>query len=243
MKNQYFGDVNDYLKYGLLRCIQAATGQPIGVHWMLTENDGSTDGELRQYLRDRDTWGGCDRELHDALSRLLEPQVLPHVDHARAWSLVPDAAYFAGLVPDDPHPRERQFQDATAALSHCPVLFLDPDNGVEVKSVGYGRKHSSKYVYWRELTALYARGHSLVVYQHYPRVSRGVFHDALADSFRAALGAREVAVFSTPRVAFVLALQEAHASHLPAIRSAVSARWGGRITQVGDAVSTSGGTP
>jgi len=35
MKNQYFGDINDYRKYGLLRCF-AEAGLNIGVCWMLT---------------------------------------------------------------------------------------------------------------------------------------------------------------------------------------------------------------
>ena len=53
MKNQYFGDVNDYRKYGLLRLL-AHAGLKIGVCWMLTE-DGrkgarKRNGEQRRYL-------------------------------------------------------------------------------------------------------------------------------------------------------------------------------------------------
>ena len=36
MKNQYFGDVNDYRKYGLLRLLGRAGKVKIGVCWMLT---------------------------------------------------------------------------------------------------------------------------------------------------------------------------------------------------------------
>jgi hypothetical protein len=43
MKDQYFGDVNDYLKYGLLRCF-AEAGWRVGVCWMLTPDDGGRDG-------------------------------------------------------------------------------------------------------------------------------------------------------------------------------------------------------
>jgi DNA helicase II / ATP-dependent DNA helicase PcrA len=42
VKDQYFGDVNDYIKYGLLRCLSRA-GIGVGVCWMLTPNDQGTD--------------------------------------------------------------------------------------------------------------------------------------------------------------------------------------------------------
>lgn len=43
MKHQYFGDVNDYRKYGLLRTL-AKDDIHILINWMLTPNDGSADG-------------------------------------------------------------------------------------------------------------------------------------------------------------------------------------------------------
>jgi hypothetical protein len=44
MKNQYFGDINDYRKYGLLRMLQSSGGGRLLVAWMLTPDDGSRDG-------------------------------------------------------------------------------------------------------------------------------------------------------------------------------------------------------
>ena len=55
MKVQYFGDVNDYRKYALLRLI-ANTGLKIGVNWLLTPDDGRTDGNKRGYLAQREAW-------------------------------------------------------------------------------------------------------------------------------------------------------------------------------------------
>ena len=229
MKNQYFGDVNDYRKYGLLRCIAEATGLPIGVLWMLTKDDGRSDGEFRRYLADGSVWSRHDAKLHDALSRLLVPGETRRVTHAERWGLVPGATYFDHVFPDAALARAAVFQEACKKLSPCPFVFLDPDNGVEVKSVSYGRKRSSKYVYWSEMATLFERGHSLLVYQHYQRVKRSAFEDSLAEKFRSRLGAKDVAVFSTPHVAFFLALQESHAVHLPGIRATVGARWRGQI--------------
>jgi hypothetical protein len=47
MKNQYFGDVNDYRKYGLLRALQSTWNGSLLVAWMLTPDDGGRDGRFR----------------------------------------------------------------------------------------------------------------------------------------------------------------------------------------------------
>ena len=46
MKNQYFGDINDYRKYGLLRIVAGPGKMSLLVAWMLTPDDGKTDGEI-----------------------------------------------------------------------------------------------------------------------------------------------------------------------------------------------------
>ena len=44
MKDQYVGDVNDYVKYGFLRALSAARAGPLVVCWMLTPSDEGPDG-------------------------------------------------------------------------------------------------------------------------------------------------------------------------------------------------------
>ena len=39
MKNQYFGDINDYRKYGLLRILSTYGPIKTAVCWMLTPDD------------------------------------------------------------------------------------------------------------------------------------------------------------------------------------------------------------
>jgi len=48
MKHQYFGDINDYRKYGPLRIL--THDLRICVCWMLTPDDRRTDGNIRAYL-------------------------------------------------------------------------------------------------------------------------------------------------------------------------------------------------
>ena len=49
MKNQYFGDIGDYGKYGLLRFL-AKRGVTIAVNWYLTPDDQPNDGSIRGYF-------------------------------------------------------------------------------------------------------------------------------------------------------------------------------------------------
>ena len=229
MKNQYFGDVNDYRKYGLLRCISEATGLSIGVLWMLTADDARPDGEFRNYLLDPHRWRHHDPLLYDRLTRLLQPGIFRNVDHADVWELVPNATYFNQILADSTAQRRQFIEIASKGLAKCSILFIDPDNGVEVKSVRYGSKNSCKYVYWHELALLFQRGHSLLVYQHYPRIPRETFESNLIQQFRSSVGASEVSVFSTPHVAFYLALQQEHAGFLPSIMTNIQTRWARQI--------------
>lgn len=228
MKHQYFGDINDYRKYGFLRCIAEATGQPLGILWLLTADDGRTDGEFRRYLQQPHRWRHHDPQLCDALSTLLQPDHARRVSHASTWELLPGAKYFDHVFADSAVERTSAMSLAAEHLSGCPFVFLDPDNGVEVRSAPFGAKGSCKYVYWRELEMLFQRGHSLLIYQHYPRVARETFHDQLGTALKERFAAKTV-IFSTPHVAFFLAVHSQHQSQLPEIERLISAHWHGQI--------------
>ena len=67
MKNQYFGDINDYLKYGLLRALIMETRLRLGVCWMLTADDGRPDGGKTRYLDQAAVWRAYEPPLFDML--------------------------------------------------------------------------------------------------------------------------------------------------------------------------------
>lgn len=69
MKNQYFGDINDYRKYSLLRAIIRAGGFRIMAAWMLTPDDASTDGKFVSYLENPDKWARQGQSLLEAFQR------------------------------------------------------------------------------------------------------------------------------------------------------------------------------
>jgi len=62
--------------------------------------------------------------------------------------------------------RSQWLNDGFSATTSCDIVFLDPDNGLEVKSVKPHQKKGPKYVYFDELTPFLRRGQSIVIYQH-----------------------------------------------------------------------------
>ena len=60
MKVQYFGDVNDYRKFALLRLLAREGRFKIGVVWMLTPDDDRAEGNRRAYAKQPDKWRSFD---------------------------------------------------------------------------------------------------------------------------------------------------------------------------------------
>jgi hypothetical protein len=211
MKNQYFGDINDYRKYGLLRALQSNGDGSLLVAWMLTADDGGRDGGLRSYLDDPETWASHDPELLDGLAGLLRSASQPSVSLIERSGLLPRTRYHTAVVPDGCSERDGWRRDLLRAASGVDLVFLDPDNGIEVPSKPVGRKGSSKYVTWQEIQALWQAGCSLLIYQHFCREVHQSFTRRLVSELGRHTGARFMEAFRTPHVLFLLAAQDRHA--------------------------------
>ena len=229
MKDQYFGDINDYRKYGLIRAIHAASGFRTLIAWMLTRDDGRTDGQTTGYLAQPNRWAGFDPDLFNTLRAALRRNARRDVSLIEQTNLLPHADYFTEFVPDAACERDQWFKALARRAQSCDLVFLDPDNGLEVKSRPYGRKDSSKHLFWSEAKALWDIGPSLLIYQHFPRVNRIEYIRRRTDELRSALPGAVIATFSTSRVAFFLALQPRHHPLRPKIVATVHKRWGDQI--------------
>jgi len=233
MKNQYFGDINDYRKYGLLRSLLGAGEMALLVAWMLTPDDGGRDGMLRSYLQAPGKWRRYDPELFDGLARMLRSAASPSVSLMERSALLPGTRYYGAMVPDGRPERAVWRRGLLHAAAAADLVFLDPDNGIEVPSKPPGRKGSCKYVTWREVELLWDAGCSLLVYQHFRRERRDAFASRLLSELRQRTGARFAEAFRTAHVLFLLAAQEAHVEPLTRGIERLSARWGAQIQGMG----------
>jgi hypothetical protein len=217
MKDQYFGDVNDYRKYGLLRAILAGTGVRLGVCWMLTGPDKRKDGRHLGYLDRPEKFRGFDHELFAWLHRTVHQFADRRTVLVEAAGLLPRAVYFSELLVDDNQNRKIWFANCRRQLEGSELVFFDPDNGLE-RSVAFGRRNSHKFLYWTEVRDTFSAGSSVLVYQHFPREARTSFIERLAERLRSETGASAVFSFVTPHVLFLLA---AHAPHAEPFRDVV----------------------
>ena len=193
MQNRYVGDIGDFGKYGLLRSLcspHAATGSPqlsLGVVWYLVPDEtGNADGNYIQYLQPSPrTWTfyrSCDPQLYDEL-RGLVLRTERYVSAVRQAEVLPTGPVFyeaplafEGMPSAGPlamglrlaH-RSRWVHDGVEAMTGRDVVFIDPDNGLEVPSTARCHKRGPKYCFFDELSPYLRRGQSLILYQHIGR--------------------------------------------------------------------------
>ena len=207
MKNQYFGDINDYRKYGLLRILTNRGEVKIAVCWMLTTDADGGDGGSIGYLDAGAKRREYDPVLYDHLREWVLMRSVRDVRGAETSAILPNCRFSPGTLPDDADARARYFEACMDIAQGCELVFFDPDNGIEVDSTKYGRKDSSKYLYWHEIERFWNSGHSLLIYQHFPRVKREPFIDGKARDLANHTGASEVISFRTSHVVFLLVPQ------------------------------------
>jgi hypothetical protein len=228
LKNQYFGDVNDYRKYGLLRAL--TNGElKTAVCWMLTPDDGHGDGGFIDYLEQPEKWCHFDPPLFHHLEQTVLHGGVRSVCQIENSDLLASCCFLSKFVPDDRGARADYHKRAMESARGCDLVFFDPDNGIEVKSKPYGRKGSSKYVYWHEIEEFWNARHSLLIYQHFPRAKRDPFIEGKARQLMERTGAPEVVSFRTSRVVFLLVPQADHSAFFRRRNEEVERTWGQEI--------------
>lgn len=179
MRHNFVNDIGDYAKYALLRalCDSSPESWRLGVIWYLTEHiEHNGDGRRRPHLSG-DGWEVIDPELLAKMrsieSRLSSPSDL-HLDLIEQSDILPTGTvYFSEPIPSSYgssmqriRQREAWFTRAKESVAKCALVFLDPDNGLEVKSVRPGSRFAGKYVAVNEMTELMENGSLVILYQH-----------------------------------------------------------------------------
>jgi hypothetical protein len=227
MKDQYVGDYNDFVKYALLRAILAKK-LPLLVCWMLTANDGSSEGGKLSYLEKPSTFRHLDSEAFDTMARLIATDSRS-VAEVETSGLLSGATYFSRPLEDHSPSRTVFFRELWQRPS--AVTFFDPDIGFEIDTRPRGRRHSSKYIYWSEVEETFRLGHSVIVFQHFTREERTAHVGRLLDRLHEGTGSNVYALQSA-HVAFLCAPQAMHEMDLVETTSELSQRWGARLALV-----------
>jgi hypothetical protein len=226
MKDQYVGDINDYRKYGLIRCLAGGVEMAVGVFWMLTQADGRNDGGKTDYLDQPRRWRHYDEPLFDGLREIVKAHPARTVQLVQGLGLLPNAGFASEILVDDPRQRKAYLSDGFEKLAGKGLLFFDPDNGLEVPSKPYGNKDSSKFLYFREVKEAIQRGHSLLIYQHFPREERSFYRQRRVSELAEATGCKSIFSFTTSHVCFLLVAQEKETEYFQGKIELVKKRWG-----------------
>ncbi len=214
MQDRYAGDIGDYGKFALLRAMEAQ-GLKLGVNWYLAKTLPSEihdDGKYRiptQYAE-------LDSELSAALNRIFDLRESRSVQALEQAHLLASELFVNEAVPKEIDQRRAWHQKALTKLADCDIVFLDPDNGLNVKSVRPGSQKSPKYVWLHEVSDYVASGKSVIVYNHRPRKKVEACLAEYAARFSAdpVLGGKHFSVMTFPRRTtrdyFIIPASQAH---------------------------------
>ncbi len=183
MQDRYSGDVGDFGKFGLLRHLLNDTGYSLGVNWYLFPNeDHNKDGRYINYLSNFQ-YQQCDNELHKKLQEVVSnSRCIISLENANIFNC--ETTYYSCPVdfyPDFPRQtknhKEQRLQlrhewqkRAISKLLYTNVLFLDPDNGLQIDSCkALNLQKSGKFAYFDEISKFHQGKEFTVIYHHLNR--------------------------------------------------------------------------
>ena len=171
MKNQYFGDVYDYIKYGLLRRLTKCGETPSALCWMMTQNDQTKQGRISGYLGDLEA-RKFDPAIYDLLMVSRDRETLDTQIIERSGPL-PNVRFYPRLLSDDVNERKAYFDEFFKRARGRELVCFDPDTGLQGgTSPKPGSLKSSQYLTIDETRRAFRRGHSLLIFIHAGRGER-----------------------------------------------------------------------
>lgn len=174
MKNQYVGDIGDYIKYVLLKTIiEGESKKKLGVAWYLTPDDGGSDGRHTGYLHAPEKWQFLDEKVFDALRELVCCDNVRSVVEVKKKFLerkiLPESTVF--FDEELPHGkgksecREKWFTRLQKHLKDCDIIFADPDNALV--NPCEGKSFSQKHITLQEAIALVKSPKHIGIFYHH----------------------------------------------------------------------------
>lgn len=229
MKDQYFADRRDFVKYELLLdLVELLPGRPkLTFIPMLTQADGTKEGSVTRYdlgNRRPHLFHFLQAALNSERRELRQLHTFMR-DSGITFYLHPDGEYFQH------DRRDKYFGEVQGKELAAAVVFFDPDIGLETGSISYMRRQGfEKYLFYDDVRSVVERAPEdaiIVLYQHLQRDQTRVLADIRTRCSRlvAILGQSSIGYTKDRDVAFlvfsksqnlhcqVLALMERH-SHV-----------------------------
>jgi len=101
------------------------------------------DSNKRRYVQEPAKWRAFDPGLFDLLATVKPRPELSDLMRIEREGLIPGATFFSEMIPDPLGERTAFHRICLSAFNGCDLAFLDPDNGLDVRSRPKGRKDSN----------------------------------------------------------------------------------------------------
>ena len=210
MQDRYAGDIGDYGKFAMFRAMEAQ-GLKLGINWYRTETAAFEIHDDGKY-RIPEKFETCDPQLSAALNAIFDSVDNRSVQKLERANLLKCEHYISELVPRNIGERLGWHRRALTYFNDCDLVFLDPDNGLNVKSVKQGSQKSVKYVWLDEITDYISNRKSVIFYNHRPRKKAAAYFSEY--SARLAPIGRPVYALTFPRRSirdyFIIPTSSAH---------------------------------
>ena len=171
MQDNYFGDIGDFGKYGLLRKV-CSVGLSLSVNWYKVtppKNGKHGDGKYTSYLLKPQIYREYDPCLFDVLHNIVCIQNDRRIERIEREDLF-SASFFGDDI--DLQNRSAWHSNALLQTAGTNTVFLDPDNGLETLNMFRTDGATEKHVKWSELQDYYDRGQNVILYQHRPQMTK-----------------------------------------------------------------------
>lgn len=186
MQDRYTGDIGDFGKFGLLRTRQQSLSLQLGVVWYLYPNEThNEDGKFTQYLGSGTSpYRKCDPVLWLSLKTMVKAGTRSVAAIQSSGILGKSTRFFDRFTDNySEHPgnsasaktarseyREQWLSDALREMKAASLIFLDPDNGLEVNSCAKThQRKAGKFAFYSEAQQFFDDADVMVVYHHLNR--------------------------------------------------------------------------
>jgi hypothetical protein len=131
MQDRFVGNIGDFGKLALLRCLMGGR-RTLAVCWYLTNGESGSkhDGKCFDYLKRADEFRHLAPEIFDALTSIVEraPAGTRGVEALEGSELLADAIFHRTTVPRPLRLRRAWSEQLVQAVREADLVFLDPDN-------------------------------------------------------------------------------------------------------------------